>query len=90
MDKVVHFELPADNVERAKAFYKNIFGWNIEKAGPMPYWIIHTVAVDEKMMPKESGTINGGMLHRDETNDPGSSKPVLVISVNDVKNIALR
>jgi len=29
--KVVHFEIPADNVERAKLFYEKAFGWQISK-----------------------------------------------------------
>ncbi|TMI31920.1 hypothetical protein E6H29_04205 [Candidatus Bathyarchaeota archaeon] len=35
--KVVHFEIPADNVERAKTFYKKAFGWQIEKYPGMEY-----------------------------------------------------
>lgn len=81
MNKVVHFEIPADNVERAQKFYKSLFKWGIEQFGEMPYWAVRTVEVDEKMMPKEKGAINGGMLIRDEKNDPGSKNPVIVISV---------
>ena len=29
--KVVHFEIPADNVERAKTFYMKAFGWEINQ-----------------------------------------------------------
>lgn len=29
---VIHFEIPADNVEKLKAFYSELFGWKIEKA----------------------------------------------------------
>ena len=29
---IVHFEVPADNVERAKKFYQDLFGWKIEPA----------------------------------------------------------
>ena len=81
MDKVVHFEMPVDDAERAQKFYKKLFGWEIQKFGEMPYWAVRTVEVDEKMMPKEKGAINGGMLKRDEKNDPGSKNPVIVISV---------
>ena len=86
MDKVVHFEIPADNVERAQKFYKNMFKWDIQKAGEMPYWIVRTVKVDDKMMPLEAGAINGGMLKRDEKNDPGSSDPVIVIGVSNTED----
>lgn len=42
MPTLVHFELPADDIERAKKFYSNLFGWKIEKweglANSMEYW----------------------------------------------------
>jgi len=85
MDKVVHFEIPADDVDRAQKFYKDLFGWDIQKSGEMPYWMIKTVETDEKMMPKEAGAINGGMLQRDEKNDPTGTKPVIVINVSNVE-----
>jgi predicted enzyme related to lactoylglutathione lyase len=28
---IVHFEMPSDNIERAKKFYNNLFGWKAEK-----------------------------------------------------------
>jgi uncharacterized protein len=84
MDKVVHFEIPFDDQERAQKFYKELFNWKIEKAGEMPYWMARTVEVDDKQMPKESGAINGGMLKKDEQNDPGSSNPTVVIKVQDI------
>src|SRR2546429_10018685 len=38
---IVWFEIPADNVERAKKFYGALFGWKIEKfPGQMEYWHI--------------------------------------------------
>jgi len=27
MDKVVHFEIPVEELERAQKFYKSVFGW---------------------------------------------------------------
>ena len=66
---VVHFDLPADDVERAKKFYKKTFGWKFNEY-KMPvgesYWMIQTVEVDKEMMPKEPGAINGGMMKRDK------------------------
>ncbi|MDA4112525.1 MAG: VOC family protein [Thaumarchaeota archaeon] len=41
---VVHFEIPADNVEGLSKFYKDVFGWKFSKA-PLPdmeYWLIST------------------------------------------------
>ncbi|MDD5491584.1 MAG: VOC family protein [bacterium] len=64
---VVHFEIPADDVERAKKFYKETFGWGFNEykmPGEDSYWMIQTVEVDKNMMPKEAGAINGGMMKR--------------------------
>lgn len=64
---IVHFEIPAKDVEKLKNFYTKVFGWKITKApGPIDYWLIETVPVDEKtMMPKRPG-VNGGMYKKDE------------------------
>lgn len=43
MPRVVHFELPADDPERAVAFYQQAFGWKIAKwDGPEDYWLAST------------------------------------------------
>lgn len=43
MHRVVHFEIPADNPERAVKFHETAFNWKIEKwAGPMDYWLVTT------------------------------------------------
>jgi predicted enzyme related to lactoylglutathione lyase len=62
---VIHFEIPANDVEKLKKFYSKVFGWKIEKApGPMEYWLIETVPVDEKMTLIRPG-VNGGMFKKD-------------------------
>ncbi len=59
MPTIVHFEIPTDDVERAKKFYGDLFGWKIEKTpGPMDYWMIHTT--DEK----GEKAVDGGMMQR--------------------------
>ena len=68
MKKVVHFEIPADDLDRAKAFY-SIFDWKLED-WPMPdgsmYVGASTVEVDpETRVPREPGAINGGIMLRD-------------------------
>jgi predicted enzyme related to lactoylglutathione lyase len=58
MSRVIHFEIHADDPERAVKFYTNIFGWEIKKwEGPTDYWIIKTG--DEK----QPG-IDGGLMKR--------------------------
>lgn len=43
MPRVIHFEIPADDPERAADFYRKVFGWKIEKwEGPAPYWLVST------------------------------------------------
>ncbi|MBI2663298.1 VOC family protein [Candidatus Woesearchaeota archaeon] len=83
MDKVVHFEIPFDNKERANKFYKDVFGWDILDIPEMNYVIVHTVEVDENQMPEESGAINGGMYKRD---NKSSNSPVIVINVDNIDN----
>lgn len=84
MNKVVHFEIPADDLSRAEKFYKEVFGWGLQKV-PMPggneYVMVNTVETDEKQMPKESGAINGGMMKR----TPDMKGPVIVIDVPNLK-----
>jgi len=84
MDKLVHFEIPADDLKRAKGFYKDIFGWKIEDVPNMDYTMLYTTEVDEKYMPKEKGVINGGMWKRERSNEG----PVLVISVSSIDDYA--
>ncbi len=80
MDKVVHFEIPADNVERATKFYKETFGWRITSVPEMNYTLMGTVEVDQNNMPKESGAINGGLMERSF----GIKGPVITINVANI------
>jgi predicted enzyme related to lactoylglutathione lyase len=76
----VHFEIPAENVEKLKKFYSDLFGWKIEKMpGEMEYWGIQTVPVDEKGMPMRPG-VNGGMMKKEKP----ENKPINYISVESV------
>lgn len=81
MDRVGHFEVPYDDVDRASKFYSDVFGWQIMAApGGMPYHFAITTEVDEQMIPKEAGGINGGMYKRED--DGASKTPVIVIEVD--------
>jgi predicted enzyme related to lactoylglutathione lyase len=43
MNRVTHFEISADDPERASEFYSKVFGWNIQKwEGPVDYWLVTT------------------------------------------------
>lgn len=87
MKKVVHFEIPVDDMDRAKNFY-SIFDWNIQD-WPMPdgssHTGIRTVDVDETTyLPKEPGAINGMMVKRDNV----SATPSVTMSVESVDEYA--
>ena len=36
--RVIHFEIPIDDSDRAVAFYAGAFGWGLERWGPIEYW----------------------------------------------------
>jgi predicted enzyme related to lactoylglutathione lyase len=61
MPTIVHFDVPADDIGRAQAFYGSLFGWKFEKyQGPIEYYQIHTTAMDG------SPGVYGGMGPRGE------------------------
>jgi len=80
MDKIVHFEIPVEDMERAKEFYQTCFKWEIGKMPDTDYNFVKTTETDDKQRPKEVGAINGGFVKRDE-NQP---VPTLVINVEDI------
>ena len=80
MDKVVHFEIPVDNLDRAKKFYQSLFGWQLTDVPGMNYTMVTTVPTNGGHIPKEPGAINGGIMKRmakDET-------PIVVINVASI------
>jgi uncharacterized protein len=84
MQKVVHFEIPADDVERAKNFYGSIFGWELQtmQMGEGEYTSVKPTAVDEQtQMPTDPGAINGGMMQRDPR---VTTAPVITIDVDGI------
>jgi predicted enzyme related to lactoylglutathione lyase len=83
MDKVVHFEIPVDDAERAKRFYGSAFDWDLtdnDMGGGEMYTTATTVAVNEQMMPTEPGAINGGLMKR-VSHTPS---PVITIGVDSI------
>ncbi|MDP4199418.1 MAG: VOC family protein [Bacteroidota bacterium] len=95
MPRIVHFEIPMDNADRATKFYSDVFGWQITKwDGPMPYWLVNTdnaksgtsAGAPANGAPANTATnaqwpgINGGMLMRPE---PGAGT-VNTIDVPDI------
>ena len=71
MARVIHFELCADDPERAVKFYEGVFGWQIKKwEGPQDYWLATTGAAD-------TPGIDGAIMRR----DPGMPSVINTIGV---------
>ena len=75
MPRPVHFELPAQDADRAIRFYEGVFGWKFNKwEGPQPYWIVQT---------GEGPGIDGGLMLREVGPGAGTVNTIDVASVDD-------
>jgi len=64
MPRPFHFEIPADQPERAIRFYQSVFDWKIRKwDGPADYWTIETG-------PASEPGIDGGILQKRDPAQP--------------------
>lgn len=82
MNPVVHFEIPADDRDRAVDFYASVFDWDIEE---MPfeddvYTSAITSPLDDEYMHEEPGAINGAIIGRDDV----ITAPILTIGVPSI------
>jgi predicted enzyme related to lactoylglutathione lyase len=76
MSSIVWFEIPADDVERAKSFYGALFGWKIEKVpGMTDYWHLDTGGSDDAP--------DGGVMKRQEPQQQGITNYIGVASVDE-------
>lgn len=84
MNRVSHFDIPADDPTRAINFYTNVFGWKFTKwdEGQMDYWMVETG-------PKDQPGINGGLMKRARKADPeaGNNAFVCTIDVESLEEI---
>lgn len=77
---MTHFEIPYDDGDRAKAFYRQAFGWQIVDMPAYEYTAVSTGPTDDDGMPSEVGFIGGGMTRRSEA----VSHPVITLDVADI------
>lgn len=83
---IVHFEIPADDVEKLKRFYSELFGWTIERLpGPSEYWTVVTVPTNDKGEPIRQG-VNGGMMKKQNP----AHKPTNYILVESVDEYSMK
>ena len=77
---IIHFDIPAKDVEKLRNFYSKVFDWKIFRVpGPIDYWMIQTVPTDENGMLLRPG-VNGGMYPRESP----EQKVVNYIEVDDI------
>jgi predicted enzyme related to lactoylglutathione lyase len=83
-NRVVHFEIPCDDEERARSFYASVFDWQMMPIPEMGYTLVTTGPTSEDG-PTEPGFVNGGLMKRVES----FAAPDVVIDVADIED-ALR
>jgi predicted enzyme related to lactoylglutathione lyase len=86
MDKVIHFEVPFDDGERATAFYREAFGWDLNSMPGFQYTTVTTTPANEQGRPAEPGAINGGMLRRQGP----ITAPVITVGVASIDDALAR
>lgn len=60
MDRVIHFEVPVDDPDRAGTFYREALDWEVARSsGPADYWLATTG-------PEDQPGINGALTRRSE------------------------
>ena len=68
--RLVHFELPATDVDRAQSFYEQLFGWSFSTwEGPFDYRMTN------------AGGDPGGAIYKSEGRGPG---PIVYFDVDDI------
>jgi len=78
MATIIHFDISADNMERAKNFYEKIFDWKFQLLpGPANYYLIET-----KDLQGQKG-IGGGMSKRENPQQAGINNFIGVASLDD-------
>jgi uncharacterized protein len=81
---VVHFEIPSDNIDRARKFYHRTFGWRMDPMPGIDYTLVGTTESAADGRPKHPGAINGGLLLRQAP----VRAPTITIQVKDIDRIA--
>ena len=79
--RVVHFEIPYDDGDRARSFYKEIFDWQLVQMPEMGGYTLVMTGPSGEQGPTEPGFINGGMLSRDMA---ATRHPVVVVDVPSI------
>lgn len=86
---VIHFEIPASDLEELKKFYSKLFKWKFihMPTEGMDYWVIQTVPTDKQGMLKKQG-LNGGMFTKPP--EQKNIKPVNYITVENIDKYLIK
>lgn len=77
-NNIAHFDIPADDLTRARRFYEQVFGWRFEAWGPPDFFMIHTGNAEEP-------GIHGSMSKRHEpAAGRGQSGYECTVSIDDL------
>ena len=90
MNRVIHFEIHATDLERAKKFYSDVFGWEMQQMGSEygNYVVIKTGPMpNETPVTMENVGINGGMMLRNAPVPPHGMGPNAFVCIIGVDNI---
>jgi predicted enzyme related to lactoylglutathione lyase len=77
--RVVHFEVPFDDADRARSFYRDVFDWQIQPVPELNYNLVSTGPMGDQG-PTEPGYIGGGMMARQAP----VTNPVITLHVDDI------
>ena len=80
MNSVQHFEIPADDMDRAGRFYSNVFGWATNQFQEDTI-LVSTTESNEQGMPESPGAINGDISKRGDE----FQHPLIVITVDSIE-----
>ncbi|MFD4294566.1 VOC family protein [Rhodococcus sp. NPDC058505] len=81
--RVVHFEVPFSDGNRARAFYRDVFGWEYHEIPEYNYTGVATGPTADTGMPAEPGYIGGGMFEREPSFPQGPVITIDVASIDD-------
>ncbi len=93
MNRVAHFEIHADDPDRAQKFYESVFGWKFIAMGEEygGYRVVVTGPGPDDIaagkVPMENIGINGGMLQRNAPKPAAGMSPMSFVCLVSVDNI---
>lgn len=86
MPNIAYFEIPADNVDRAKRFYHSLLGWKIEPTKtPMDAAMVVSMQYQDVITGEtKEGTLNMGGMYKRQMPDTPIINYVMVDDIDKV------